>query len=700
MAVTGVSSAFGRLFKQDKTHKRVIGTGTKLTVTRQILEHLEGGNVSKAVSVLFASPEPVSYWLYERLFRSCSSKALVVQARKVQSHLVTFSPLPPIFLLNRAIEAYGKCGCVDDARELFEEMPERDGGSWNAVITACAQNGVSDEVFRMFRRMNRDGVRATETSFAGVLKSCGLILDLRLLRQLHCAVVKYGYSGNVDLETSIVDVYGKCRVMSDARRVFDEIVNPSDVSWNVIVRRYLEMGFNDEAVVMFFKMLELNVRPLNHTVSSVMLACSRSLALEVGKVIHAIAVKLSVVADTVVSTSVFDMYVKCDRLESARRVFDQTRSKDLKSWTSAMSGYAMSGLTREARELFDLMPERNIVSWNAMLGGYVHAHEWDEALDFLTLMRQEIENIDNVTLVWILNVCSGISDVQMGKQAHGFIYRHGYDTNVIVANALLDMYGKCGTLQSANIWFRQMSELRDEVSWNALLTGVARVGRSEQALSFFEGMQVEAKPSKYTLATLLAGCANIPALNLGKAIHGFLIRDGYKIDVVIRGAMVDMYSKCRCFDYAIEVFKEAATRDLILWNSIIRGCCRNGRSKEVFELFMLLENEGVKPDHVTFLGILQACIREGHVELGFQYFSSMSTKYHISPQVEHYDCMIELYCKYGCLHQLEEFLLLIPFDPPMQMLTRINDACQRYRWSKLGAWAAKRLMNDHYLQPP
>jgi pentatricopeptide repeat protein len=112
-----------------------------------------------------------------------------------------------------------------------------------------------------------------------------------------------------------------------------------------------------------------------------------------------------------------------------------------------MSGYAMSGLTREARELFDLMPERNIVSWNAMLGGYVHAHEWDEALDFLTLMRQEIENIDNVTLVWILNVCSGISDVQMGKQAHGFIYRHGYDTNVIVANALLDMYGKCGTLQ-------------------------------------------------------------------------------------------------------------------------------------------------------------------------------------------------------------------------------------------------------------
>ncbi|CAH2045363.1 unnamed protein product [Thlaspi arvense] len=688
MTVTGrFSSAFGRRLRDDKTHKRV----RKTSVTQQVLEQLEGGNVSKAVSVLFVSLEPVSYWLYKLLLRSCSSASLAVQTRKVVSHLVTFSPLPPIVLLNRAIETYGKIGCVNDARELFEQMPERDGGSWNALITACAQNKVHDEVFRTFRRMNRDGIRATETSFAGVLKSCGLILDLRLLRQLHCAVIKHGFSGNVDLETSFVDVYGKCRDMSDARRVFDEIKHPSDVSWNVIVRRYLEMGSNDDAVGMFFKMLELNVRPLIHTVSSAVLACSRTMDLEVGTLIHGIAVKLSFVPDTIVSTSIFDMYVKCGRLESARRVFDQTESKDLKSWTSAMSGYAMNGITRDARELFDLMPERNIVSWNAMLGGYVRANEWEEALDFLALMRKEVEDIDNVTLVWILNVCSGVSDVQMGKQAHGFIYRHGYDTNVIVANALLGMYGKCGTFGSANTLFRQMSELRDEVSWNALLNGLAQLGRSEHAISFFEGMQLEAKPSKYTLATLLAGCANIPALRLGKATHGFLIRNGYEVDIVIRGAMVDMYSKCRCLDYAIEVFDEAGTRDLILWNSIIRGCCRNGRSKEVFELFMLMEDEGVKPDHVTFLGILHACIREGHVELGFQYFSSMSTKYLILPQVEHYDCMFELYCKYGCLHKLEEFLLLMPFDPTIQMLTRVYDACQSHGWKKLEAWAAKRL---------
>ncbi|CAN8253718.1 unnamed protein product [Cochlearia groenlandica] len=691
MAATGLSSSVvGRLLKHDK---RIIWTRPENPITHQILNHLELGNVVKAVSLLFASPLPVSDSLYELLLRSCSSKSLIVQARKVQSHIVTFNPLPHIFLSNRAIETYGKCGCVNDARNLFDEMPERDGGSWNAVITACSRNQDHEEVFRMFIRMFRDGIRAKETSFSPVIKSCGLVLDIRLLRQLHCGLMKHGFSTNVDLVTSIVDVYGKCSAMSDAKSVFDEIENPSDVSWNVIVRRYLEMGFNDDVVLMFSKMLESNVRPLNHTVSSVMLACSRSMALKKGMAIHAFAVKANIATDTIVSTSVFDMYVKCGRLVSARRVFDQTESKDLKSWTSAMSSYAMSGITREARELFDLMPERNVISWNVMLGGYVRANEWDNALDFLAFMREEIEDIDNVTLVWILNVCSGVSDIQMGKQAHGVIYRHGYNTDVIVANAVLDMYGKCGTLHSANTWFRQMSELRDEVSWNALLTGFARVGRSEQALSFFEGMQLEAKPSKYTLATLLAGCANIPALNIGKATHGFLIRNGYEIDIVIRGAMVDMYSKCRCFEYAIEVFKEAAsdTRDLILWNSMIRGCCRNGRRKEVFELFMAMEDEGVKPDHVTFLGILRACIREGHVELGFKYFSSMSSKYHILPQVEHYDCMVELYCKYGCLHQLEEFLLLMPFDANMQMLKRILDACRNYGWSKLGAWADKRL---------
>ena len=121
------------------------------------------------------------------------------------------------------------------------------------------------------------------------------------------------------------------------------------------------------------------------------------------------------------------------------------------------------------------------------------------------------------------------------------------------------MYGKCGNLRSAKICFCLIiSQWRDSVSWNALLTSYARHGLSEQAMTIFSEMQWETRPSKFTFGTLLAACANTFSLEHGKQIHGFMIRNGYEMDIVIRGALVDMYSKCCCLEFALVVFLEAA----------------------------------------------------------------------------------------------------------------------------------------------
>ncbi|KAK6257619.1 hypothetical protein QUC31_001078 [Theobroma cacao] len=687
MAVNA-ASILNRLL-QYKTHKPQNQPNSLKSVTQSILTHLKSGRLQKAVSVLFAYPEPFPHSLYAHLFHLCSAKDAIVEARKLESHLVTFCPLPPVFLLNRAIETYGKCGCLVDARELFDEMPERDGGSWNTMITAYARNGFQEKALCLFSEMNREGILPNEITFASVLGSCGVVLELGLSRQIHAMVVKYGYSNNVVLGSSLVDVYGKCGVISDARRIFDQIENPNDVSWNVIVRRYLEIGDGKEAVSMFFRVFRGDVRPLNFTFSNALVACSSMSALKEGMQIHGVVFKINFEKDKVVSSSLIGLYVKCGRLESARMIFDQLGSKDLISWTAIMSGYAMCGRTREARELFNMMPERNVISWNAMLAGYTHLFQWEDALEFVFLMRRMTKEIDHVTLVLVLNVCAGISDVEMGKQVHGFIYRHGFCSNIFVGNALLDMYGKCGTLNSARVWFYQMSQERDTVSWNALLTSYAQHHRSEQAMTFFNEMQWESRPCKFTFGTLLAACANMFALNHGKQIHGFMIRNGYELDMVIRGALVDMYCKCRCVLYALAIFKEAALRDVVLWNTMIFGCCHNGRGREVLELVGLMEEEGVKPDHVTFQGILLACICEHEAELGKQYFNSMSNDYCIIPRLEHYDCMIEIYSRCGCMEELEKFIKSLPFEPTVAMLTRVFDACEKHGAVRFGEWAAE-----------
>ncbi|KAL6962291.1 hypothetical protein U1Q18_037248, partial [Sarracenia purpurea var. burkii] len=691
MGVSGAASVLNRLLHHKNRKPTTLPSNAKL-LTNSILADLNRGDLRKAVSVLFNSPLPFPFSLYARLFQLCAANRAIVEARKVESHLVSFSATPPVFLLNRAIETYGRCGCLEDARELFDEMPQRDGGSWNAMITAYVQCGCADKALGLFSRMNRLGVYANEITFAGALGSCAAVLALFLSRQIHALIVKFGFSGNVILESSLVDVYGKCRVMSDARRMFDEIRNPNAVSWNVIVRRYLEMGQEREALFMFFEMIRVNVKPLCFTVSNSLIACSKISAVKEGIQIHGVAIKTNIVEDEVVSSSLIYMYVKCRYLENARRIFDMPGSKNLFNWTSILSGYAMNGRTKEARELFNEMPERSVISWNAMLAGYTHFFQWEQALEFVFLMRKESKDIiDHVTLGLILKVSVGLSDVELGKQVHGFIYRHGFNANLFLGNALLDMYGKCGNLRSARIWFYQMGQWRDCVSWNALLTSYARHGLSEEAMTIFWEMQGETTPSKFTFGTLLAACANIFALEQGRQIHGFVIRNGYEIDVVISGALLDMYSKCRCVEYALKVFKEAQSQDLILWNSMILGCCHNKRGQDVLELVGLMEKNGVNPDHITFQGILLSCISEGHVDLGRQYFNSMSTKYCIIPRLEHYESMIELYGRYGFMNELEEFVKTMPFEPTVQMLTRVFDACREHRSLRLGEWAADRL---------
>ncbi|CAH9128440.1 unnamed protein product [Cuscuta epithymum] len=664
-------------------------------LTTAITLSLRSGDLAKAVSVLFGAPFPFPFSIYSHLFRFCASNKAAVEARKVESHLVTFSSNPPVFVLNRAMEAYGKCNCLEDAQELFDELPRRDGGSWNAMITAYSQNGYAQRAMDMFLHMRLSGVFATEITFASVIVSCASLLNVCNLRHVHALIMKFGFSGNVILETSLVDAYGKCKEMSDAKRMFDEIKNPNSVSWNVIIRRYIDLGAGKDALFMFSELVRANAIPLTFTVSNALVACLSIGELSGGLQIHGFSIKTNVEMDKVVASSLIDLYRKCGDIESARRIFDLLCSKDLIHWTSLMSGYAMDGRTREARELFNKMPEHNVVSWNSMLAGYVHSGEWNEALDLIFLMFKQTSDIDHVTIGLVLNVSSALSDIELGKQVHGSMYRNGFHSNLHAANALLDMYGKCGNLRRTIVWFHEMSQWRDAVSWNTLLASYNSHGMGETTLMSFPNMLGGIVPSKYTFGTLLASCANTFSLKSGKEIHGFIIRNGYEMDNVISGALVNLYSKCRFLDYALDIFAVTPQKDLVLWNSLMLGCYHNKRNDYVFELFELMKEEGIMPDSVTFQTIFLVCIREGSVHSGKRYFDLMRDKCRIIPGLKHYESMIELFGQHGFFDELESFIKEMPFSLTPHMLERILHFCGEHRNVEFGIWASNQLKQEN-----
>ncbi|KAG6526842.1 pentatricopeptide repeat-containing protein At3g26540-like isoform X1 [Zingiber officinale] len=696
MAATA-RSLLDRLIQHAVGPKR---TSPAATSASTIIRHLDSGDLRKAIATLSSSASPFPDNVYASLLHLCSSRRSLVDVRRVESHLVAFSPSssPSIFLLNRTIVTYARCGSPADARELFDEMPTRDGGTWNAMISAYALSDCPNEAVSLFSRMNSAGIRPKDVTLASVLGCCADLLASFLARQIHCLILKYGYLPNVILDTSVVDVYGKCLEMNDARKMFDLILHPNEISWNVIVRRYLEAGSAGEAMLMFFQMIREGVKPLSFTVSNTLKACSKVLALKEGNQIHAYLLKTGFEGDNVVGCSLMDVYAKCGVVDDARQLFDQLPCKDVVSWTSMISGYVACGRVDEAEKIFEEMPERNVISWNALLAGYIRFFCWDKASDFFCRMWRETGKLDLVSLGLQLNACAGISDLDRGKQIHGFAYRHNWESDKFFRNQLVDMYAKCGNLRNAEISFSIMADQRDTVSWNSLISGYIRYGRSEETLVALSEMQRETIPNEFTFTTILAACANIFMLDVGKQIHAFMVRNGFQLNAIVRGALVDMYSKCRLIEYAIKIFEEESTRDLILWNTIILGCAYNGRGEQSLDLFEEMKKE-VAADNVTFIGVLLACVSQGYVDLGRRYFDSMSNEYGIIPRIEHYECMIELLGKYGWMVELEDFIQRLPFEPTIPMWIRIFDCCREHGNIRLGERAAKFINESNPLTP-
>ncbi|KAG8064569.1 hypothetical protein GUJ93_ZPchr0004g39955 [Zizania palustris] len=616
-----------------------------------ISAHIAAGRLFAAIDALPAcSSSPIPSSLYASLLRLATSRRSLAAARRIASHLASSPSISTsyslastsTFVINRAIESLAACGSLTNARELFDAMRRRDGGSWNAIISAFSRGGDPTGAIFLFSAMNSCGVRPKDVTLASVIGCFAECLDLRGTQQLHAHISKRDFQSNVILGTALVDVYGKCFALSEARRAFDGIPKPNAISWNVIVRRYLLAGMGDMAIDMFSRMVWAGVRPLVYTVSHAVLACRDNSALEEGRCIHTFLIRHGYENHVHVRSSVVDMYAKFGAIDTAQRLFDLAPMKDVVMSTSLVSGLAACGRIADAKRVFEGMEEHNLVSWNAMLTGYVRSMDLTGALQLFQQMRQETKVFDAVTLGSVLNACTGLCDLGKGYERHSM---------------------------------------------------------SEAALNALSKMQYEVTPNQSTFSSALAACANIFLLTHGKQIHSYMIRNGYEIDDILRSALIDMYSKCRLFDYSIRIFEAGPSHDVILWNSMIFGCAYNGRGEYGLELFFEMMKQGTRPDPVTFLGALVSCISEGHVGLGRSYFTLMIDEYSIVPRIEHYECMIELLGKHGHMVELEDFVDSMPFEPTTAMWLRIFDCCREYGSRKLGERAAQCINDSNPLTP-
>ncbi|XP_055826661.1 pentatricopeptide repeat-containing protein At4g25270, chloroplastic [Solanum dulcamara] len=360
--------------------------------------------------------------------------------------------------------------------------------------------------------------------------------------------------------------------------------------------------------------------------------------------------------------------------------------------------YACSGQTQKAHQLFDKMPKRNASAfpWNSIISGYAEKGLFEDALAMYFQMVEEGVEPDCYTFPRALKACGGIGLIHVGEEVHRHVIRRGFGSNGFILNALVDMYSKCGDIVKAQKLFDQIGT-KDLVSWNSMLIGYMRHELISKALNLFRLMICDGiEPDSVSISALLVARLHH---SIGKQIHGWVLRRGTNQELSIVNSLVDFYADQKNLKQVRWLFEHMHERDVVSWNSVISAYYKH--PEEALLYFEKMVKSGDLPDSVTFVSLLSACAHLGKLEDAERLFRNMKERYDISPRMEHYSCMVNLYGRLGLIDKAFDFVTKrMEFEAGPTVWGALLYACYRHGNVKIGEVAAQHLFelepdNDH-----
>ncbi|XP_057841718.2 pentatricopeptide repeat-containing protein At1g11290, chloroplastic-like [Cryptomeria japonica] len=593
---------------------------------------------------------------------ACAKMGALEQGMDIHQSIMGKGILSDVVVATALVDMYAKCGSIDKACELFDKMPQRDVVSWNAMISGYAQNGSVEKALETFKKMQFAGVKPNSTTFASTLPACAKMGALEQGMDIHKSIMEGGFLSDIIVGNALVDMYAKCGNIDKARELFDKMPQRDVISWNAVIAGYAQNELFEKALETFKKMQSASVKPNSTTFAIILPACAKIGALEQGMDIHQSILDRGILSNVVVGTALVDMYAKC-------------------------------GSIHKAHELFDRMPQRDVISWNAIIAGYAQNGFVEKALETFKQMRLAGLKPNSTIFASILPASTKMGALDQGMEIHQIIVEGGFLSDIVVGNALADMYAKCGSIEKAHKLFDRMPQ-KDVISWNGMIAGYAQNGHVEKALETFKQMQLAGvKPNSTTFASILPACAKMGALEQGIDIHQGIIEGGFLSDIIVATALVDMYAKCGSIDMACELFDRMPQKDVISWNAMIAGYAQNGFCKDALNIFELMKHSGTHPDVVSFACVLYACSHAGLVDQGCTYFNQMSNSYCIAPIVDHYVCMVDLLARAGYLEEALNFIIKMPVKPLVVVWMCFLGACKSHMNMGLGVFTATLLFD-------
>ncbi|KAK6914362.1 Pentatricopeptide repeat [Dillenia turbinata] len=392
---------------------------------------------------------------------------------------------------------------------------------------------------------------------------------------------------------------------------------------------------------------------------------------------------------------------------------------------SLIDCYGKCALVHAALQLFDEMPQRDLISWASILTAHTQANLPHRTISiFRSMFWRDFLQPDHFVIACIVKACASLAYAKHGRQVHAhFVVSQFYDDDVI-KSSLVDMYGKCGLPDDGRAVFDSIS-VKSSVSWTAMVSGYARSGQKVDAVELLRGMPVRNLFSwtalisglvqsgnsvdafdmfnemrragveifePLVLSSIVGAAANLVTLELGKQVHCLVICLGYENSLFVSNALVDMYAKCSDILMAKDIFNRMQQRNVVSWTSMIVGMAQHGQAKEALLLYDEMVLNRVQPNEVTFIGLLYACSHVGLVSKGRYLFNYMIEDCGISPSLQHYTCLLDLFCRSGHLDEAEDLIKVMPFEPDEPTWAALLSACKHHGKIDVGVRIA-----DHVL---
>lgn len=388
---------------------------------------------------------------------------------------------------NHMLNLYAKCGRLNLAHQLFDEMSERNLVTWSALISGYDQAGIPLMGINLFAKMRTELLLPNEFIFASVLSSCASLVEPRLGQQIHAQAFKLGCSSISFVSNSLISMYMKCGECTDAMSVFDGASGLSCVSYNAIIAGLVENKQFERGFEMFKTMCQKGLIPDGFTFIGVLATCNDPQDLWRGMQLHCQTIKLNLDSMATIGNVMITMYAKFNLIEAAEKVFR-------------------------------LLEEKDTISWNTMIAAFSQCDELVKALSvFREMVNQAAKRPDEFSYASALSACAGIASVRHGKEIHAHIIRIREDKDTGVSNALVNMYAKCGLIGYASTVFDQM-DCHNIVSWNSIISGFANHGLGGKALEMFVYMKdAGINPDSVTFVGLLTACNHTGLVDEGQA---------------------------------------------------------------------------------------------------------------------------------------------------------------------------------------